>query len=87
MLHRPTLNTPFARETLYLEPSLLAAKLRPEENLLLLESVMRHEHLGRYSYLACNPSHVLKVERGQTIYDGSPVSEKPLALQIGRAHV
>ena len=80
MLHRPTLNTPFARETLYLEPSLLAAKLRPEENLLLLESVMRHEHLGRYSYLACNPSHVLKVERGQTIYDGSPVSEKPLAL-------
>ncbi len=51
---------PHVREILYLEPASLAARLRGEQNLTLLESVMRHEHLGRYSYLACNPSATLR---------------------------
>jgi para-aminobenzoate synthetase component I len=51
---------PHVREILYLEPASLAARLRGEKNLTLLESVMRHEHLGRYSYLACNPSATLR---------------------------
>ena len=51
---------PHVREILYLEPATLAARLRGEKNLTLLESVMRHEHLGRYSYLACNPFATLK---------------------------
>ncbi len=50
---------PHVREILYLEPASLAARLRAEQNLTLLESVMRHEHLGRYSYLACNPARTL----------------------------
>lgn len=51
---------PHAREILYIEPAKLAARLRGEANLTLLESVMRHEHLGRYSFLACSPRETLK---------------------------
>jgi para-aminobenzoate synthetase component I len=47
---------PHIREILYLEPATLAGRLRGEQHLTLLESVMRHEHLGRYSYLCCNPT-------------------------------
>jgi para-aminobenzoate synthetase component I len=46
---------PYVRDILYLEPARYAHRLRGEQNVTLLESVMRHEHLGRYSYLACNP--------------------------------
>ena len=51
---------PYFREILYREPASLAARLRGESHVTLLESVMRHEHLGRYSYLACNPSASLR---------------------------
>jgi para-aminobenzoate synthetase component I len=47
---------PHIREILYLEPATLAGRLRGEKHITLLESVMRHEHLGRYSYLCCNPT-------------------------------
>jgi para-aminobenzoate synthetase component 1 len=53
---------PHVREILYLEPASLAARLRGEQHVTLLESVMRHEHLGRYSYLACNPSLTLGMD-------------------------
>jgi para-aminobenzoate synthetase component I len=51
---------PQVREILYLEPATLAARLRTQTHVTLLESVMRHEHLGRYSYLACNPTQTLR---------------------------
>jgi para-aminobenzoate synthetase component I len=51
---------PYAREILYLEPATYAARLHQQSRVTLLESVMRHEHLGRYSYLACNPSSTLE---------------------------
>jgi para-aminobenzoate synthetase component I len=51
---------PKVREILYLEPAALAAKLRGQTHVTLLESVMRHEHLGRYSYLACNPTQTFR---------------------------
>ena len=54
-------------EIAYLEPALYAARLRDQENLLLFESVMRHEHLGRWSFLACNPSETLCDESLETI--------------------
>ena len=58
MLHRPK-QTPEVTEIAYLEPSLYAVRLRDQPNLTLLESVMRHEHLGRWSFLACNPTETL----------------------------
>jgi para-aminobenzoate synthetase component I len=51
---------PYVREILYLEPATYAARLHQQSHVTLLESVMRHEHLGRYSYLACNPSSTLQ---------------------------
>jgi para-aminobenzoate synthetase component I len=51
---------PHVREIVYMEPASLAARLRGEANLILLESVMRHEHLGRFSFLGCNPSLTLR---------------------------
>jgi para-aminobenzoate synthetase component 1 len=51
---------PHVTEILYQEPATLAARLRGERHLTLLESVMRHEHLGRYSYLACNPTETFR---------------------------
>ncbi|MBG1233619.1 aminodeoxychorismate synthase component I [Aestuariivirga litoralis] len=55
MLTRPH-STPQVTEIAYLEPALYAARLRDQPNLTLLETVMRQEHLGRWSFLACNPS-------------------------------
>jgi hypothetical protein len=50
---------PHAREIVCLEPSALALRLKGQRHLTLLESVMRSEHLGRYSFLACNPKSTL----------------------------
>jgi para-aminobenzoate synthetase component I len=47
---------PYVREIVYAEPFLLARRLKGERALTLLESVQRHEHLGRYSFLAVNPT-------------------------------
>jgi len=55
MLTRPA-STPPVTEIAYLEPALMAARLRDQRHLTLLETVMRQEHLGRWSFLACNPS-------------------------------
>ena len=66
MLHRPK-PAPYVTEIAYLEPALYAARLLDQENLLLFESVMRHEHLGRWSFLGCNPSETLRDESLETI--------------------
>ncbi len=47
---------PHVREIVYAEPFALARRLKGERALTLLESVARHEHLGRYSFVAVNPS-------------------------------
>ncbi len=50
---------PAITEIAYLEPALYAARLRDQSHVMLMESVMRHEHLGRWSFLMCNPSETL----------------------------
>ena len=86
MLDRPASHQKtIAAETLYLEPATVAARLRGEQNLTLLESVMRHEHLGRYSFLACNPSQSLRVENGSAFLDG--VQQSQPALEILRQNL
>ena len=75
-----TAATPQVREIVYWEPSGLAARLRGETHLTLLESVLRQEHLGRYSFLACNPAATLTVRGGTGFLDGVAQGEAPLAL-------
>ena len=85
MLDRPAIPKTIAAETLYLEPANVAARLQGQKNWTLLESVMRHEHLGRYSFLACNPSQSLRVEKGVACLDG--VQQSLPALEILRKNL
>ncbi len=71
---------PHVREIVCLEPSALAWRLKGQRHLTLLESVMRSEHLGRYSFLACNPTATLEVNAGGTFLDGEPQSAPALSL-------
>jgi para-aminobenzoate synthetase component I len=71
---------PHAREIVYWEPSLLAQRLRGARHLTLFESSMRAEKLGRYSFLACNPSTTLKVEGGQVWLDDAVQSQPALVI-------
>ena len=72
--------TTHTREIIYSEPFTMARRLRNEKALTLLESAQRHEHLGRYSFLAVNPSHTLRVENGVAFLDGMRQSAKPLDI-------
>ena len=74
---------PHVTEIVCLEPSSLALRLKGQPDVTLLESVMRSEHLGRYSFLACNPAQTLKVTQGGTFLDGVKQDATPLEL-IGR---
>lgn len=71
---------PHVREIICLEPSALALRLKDQRNLTLLESVMRSEQLGRYSFLACNPRSTLEVTAAGTFLDGAAQADD--ALQI-----
>ena len=71
---------PHVREIVYFEPATLALRLNGERHLTLLESVMRQEHLGRYSFLACNPDRTLTVTQEGTFLDGVRQEEAPLAV-------
>jgi para-aminobenzoate synthetase component 1 len=71
---------PHTREIVCLEPSALALRLKGQRHLTLLESVMRSEHLGRYSFLACNPKATLEVNARGTFLNGTPQAETTLAL-------
>ena len=74
------MRTPRHREIVCFEPSALALRLKGERHLTLLESVMRSEHLGRYSFLACNPVSTLKVTREGTFLDDVKQDLPPLAV-------
>jgi len=71
---------PHAREIVCLEPSALALRLKGQRHLTLLESVMRSEHLGRYSFLACNPKATIEVTAQGTFLNGAPQAEPVLTL-------
>ena len=71
---------PHTREIVCFEPSALALRLKGQRHLTLLESVMRSEHLGRYSFLACNPVSTLKVTAEGTFLDGVRQDQSPLAI-------
>ncbi|MCA0432207.1 MAG: aminodeoxychorismate synthase component I [Proteobacteria bacterium] len=77
---RLKLAPPHVREIIYAEPFALARRLKGAKALTLLESVQRHEHLGRYSFLAAAPRQTLVVEKGVARLDGVAQAEAPLAV-------
>ena len=74
------MTSPHVREIVCFEPSVLAQRLTGERHLLLLESVMRQEHLGRYSFLACNPRSTIEATHQGTFRDGIPQKDDVLSL-------
>jgi para-aminobenzoate synthetase component I len=74
------MKTPAFSEINYGEPFAMARRLKGERALTLFESAQRHEHLGRYSFLAVNPRHTLVVRDGKGILDGKTKSEPPFAV-------
>lgn len=70
---------PYIREIIYAEPFAMARRLKGARALTLLESVQRHEHLGRFSFLACEPSQSLVVTDGVAFLDGERQGDPPFA--------
>jgi len=91
--HRPRPALPFVREIIYAEPFAMARRLKGAKALTLFESVQRHEHLGRYSFLACDPAQTLVVTDGVAELDGTILDVPPFAAlqalldERPRAHV
>ncbi len=75
-----SLASPHFAEIVYGEPFGMARRLKGERALTLFESAQRHEHLGRYSFLAVNPRHSLIVRQGKAFLNGRPKAEKPFEL-------
>ncbi len=74
------MQSPAYTEIVYAEPLSLARRLKGERALTLFESAQRHEHLGRYSFLAVNPSHSLLVQDGVAFLDGERKTETPFEI-------
>jgi para-aminobenzoate synthetase component I len=74
------LASPHFTEIVYGEPFAFAQRLKGARALTLFESAQRHEHLGRYSFLAVNPRLTLVVRGGAAFVDGLPNAETPFAL-------
>jgi para-aminobenzoate synthetase component I len=72
--------TPVFTEIVYGEPFAMARRLKGERALTLFESAQRHEHLGRYSFLAVNPRHSLVVRQGVAFLDGVVQQEMPFQV-------
>jgi para-aminobenzoate synthetase component I len=74
------MNTPIVSEIVYGEPFAMARRLKGEPALTLFESAQRHEHLGRYSFLAVRPRHSLVVQNGVAHLDGVPSAVSPFKI-------
>lgn len=65
------------REIPWLEPVDAAERLRALGGLSFLDSAMRHESLGRYSYVAADPFGQLIADQGSVRWNNEPVSMPP----------
>jgi len=62
-----------------LDPAAAASRLRARwPGVALLDSAMRHDTLGRHSYLAADPFGAVRVRGGRAFWNGDPVPGAPL---------
>ncbi len=71
------MHAPAHTEIVYGEPFAFARRLKGEKALTLFESAQRHEHLGRYSFVAVNPSQSLVVREGVAFLDDVRQTQSP----------
>ncbi|SFU78642.1 para-aminobenzoate synthetase component 1 [Methylobacterium sp. 174MFSha1.1] len=74
----------WSRTVPLLDPAAAASRLRGRHprgrsGLALLDSAMRHDSLGRHSYLAADPFGCFRVRGGRAFWNGAPVPGAPLA--------
>ncbi len=74
------MQSPEYTEIVYGEPFAMARRLKDQRALTLFESAQRHEHLGRYSFVAVNPKHSLVVRAGKAFLDGVEKPDKPFEI-------
>ncbi|MBU6458106.1 MAG: aminodeoxychorismate synthase component I [Bradyrhizobium sp.] len=65
------------RELQWIEPVAAMRCLSHRAHLTFLDSALRHELLGRYSYLACDPFSSFMVAEGQASCDGEALDGDP----------
>lgn len=62
----------------YIDPVEAAARLCREPRFAFLDSAMPHDHLGRWSYLACRPTGLFSIEEGLAKWNGDVLAGPPL---------
>ena len=74
----------WVRELDWLDPMDAARRLSALPRLSFLDSAMRHDVLGRYSYLAADPFGVFTIDEGAACWDGQAEPGKPLEALAAR---
>lgn len=91
--HSKAAKIPCFREIVYAEPFVMARRLKGLANHMLMESVQRHEHLGRYSFLCAAPAATLRCDQGVVRLNGAVQAQSALQVmqreldQGQRAHI
>ncbi|WP_291855066.1 aminodeoxychorismate synthase component I [Bradyrhizobium sp.] len=65
------------REVHWIDPVTAMRRLAHRPNLTFLDSAAKHEALGRYSYMACDPFSTYTVANGQASCGGEPLEGDP----------
>ncbi|MGY4408266.1 anthranilate/para-aminobenzoate synthase component I [Bradyrhizobium sp. LB7.1] len=65
------------RELQWIEPVTAMRRLGRQAHLIFLDSAARHQLLGRYSYLACDPFSTYVIADGQASCDGKAFDGDP----------
>lgn len=65
------------RELPWIEPVGAMRRLAHRSNLTFLDSAARHELLGRYSYLSCDPFSTYKVVEGRAVWNDDALEGDP----------
>lgn len=65
------------RELPWIDPATAMRRLAHRRHLTFLDSAAKHESLGRYSYLACDPFSTYMVVDGQASCDGTAMKGDP----------
>ncbi|WGR73281.1 MULTISPECIES: aminodeoxychorismate synthase component I [unclassified Bradyrhizobium] len=67
----------YVRELQWVEPVTVMRRLGHRSHLTFLDSAARHELLGRYSYLTCDPFSTYRVVNGQASWNGLTLEADP----------
>ncbi|QOG23311.1 aminodeoxychorismate synthase component I [Bradyrhizobium sp. SEMIA] len=67
----------YVRELQWVEPFTAMRRLGHRSHLTFLDSAARHELLGRYSYVTCDPFSTYRVANGQASWNGLTLEADP----------